>query len=89
MAEAELKSVRFRREREADWLKLEGLLRRLERQPLSRLGEEDLQRVLNIDVRRWRQEMAQREEHLKQFDGLPEPIWAAHRRVAADLDAAE
>ena len=42
MAGAELKSARFRREREADWLKLEGLLRRLERQPLSKLGEDDL-----------------------------------------------
>ena len=42
MAEAELKSARFRREREADWRRLEGLLRRLETQPLSKLGEEDL-----------------------------------------------
>ena len=42
MAEAELKSARFRREREADWRRLEDLLRRLERQPLSKLGEDDL-----------------------------------------------
>jgi phosphoenolpyruvate carboxykinase (GTP) len=31
--------------------------------------------------------MANREEHLKQFPGLPEEIWKAHRRVAAALDA--
>ena len=42
MAEPELKSARFRREREADWRRLEDLLRRLERQPLSKLGEDDL-----------------------------------------------
>ena len=42
MAGAELKSARFRRERETDWRRLEGLLRRLETQPLSRLGEDDL-----------------------------------------------
>ena len=29
--------------------------------------------------------MANREEHLKLFDGLPEEIWQAHRRIAADL----
>jgi phosphoenolpyruvate carboxykinase (GTP) len=49
----------------------------------------DLDRLLVIDVARWRQEMAHREEHLAQFDGLPEEIWAAHRRVAAALDAEE
>ena len=38
---------------------------------------------------RWRQEMGFREEHLEQFDRLPEAIWEAHRRVAAALDAAE
>jgi uncharacterized membrane protein SpoIIM required for sporulation len=42
MAEFELKSARFRREREADWKRLERLLRRLEREPASRLGDEDL-----------------------------------------------
>jgi phosphoenolpyruvate carboxykinase (GTP) len=31
--------------------------------------------------------MAHREEHLAQFPDLPEEIWAAHRRVAAALDA--
>jgi phosphoenolpyruvate carboxykinase (GTP) len=47
----------------------------------------DLERVLTIDTARWRQEMTHREEHLSQFAGLPEEIWAAHRRVAAALDA--
>ena len=46
---------------------------------------EDLHRVLTIDTDRWRQEMGFREEHLAQFERLPEEIWAAHRRVAADL----
>ena len=48
----------------------------------------DLDRLLTIDIARWQQEMARREQHLAQFDGLPEEIWAAHRRVAAALDAA-
>jgi len=47
----------------------------------------DLERLLTIDVERWRREMDLREEHLAQFDGLPEEIWAAHRRVRAALDA--
>jgi phosphoenolpyruvate carboxykinase (GTP) len=50
---------------------------------------EDLDTILTIDTARWRQEMAHREEHLAQFDGLPEEIWEAHRRVAAALDAHE
>jgi phosphoenolpyruvate carboxykinase (GTP) len=45
----------------------------------------DLDKVLSIDVDRWRQEMARREQHLAQFDGLPEEIWAAHRRVTEAL----
>lgn len=49
------------------------------------LPEEDLARILSIDVDRWCQEMGFREEHLRQFDGLPEEIWEAHRRVARDL----
>jgi phosphoenolpyruvate carboxykinase (GTP) len=49
----------------------------------------DLDTILSIDTARWRQEMANREEHLAQFDGLPEEIWEAHRRVAAALDAQE
>jgi phosphoenolpyruvate carboxykinase (GTP) len=52
------------------------------------LREGDLEKLLTIDVARWRQEMAHRQTHLEQFDGLPEEIWAAHRRVAAALDAA-
>jgi phosphoenolpyruvate carboxykinase (GTP) len=48
---------------------------------------EDLEAILTIDVERWRQEMGFREEHLRQFDALPEEIWTAHRRVAAALDA--
>jgi phosphoenolpyruvate carboxykinase (GTP) len=42
--------------------------------------------LLTIDTARWRQEMGHREQHLSQFPGLPEEIWAAHRRVAAALD---
>jgi phosphoenolpyruvate carboxykinase (GTP) len=49
---------------------------------------EDLEAVLTIDLDRWRQEMDFREEHLAQFDGLPEEIWEAHRRVKAALDEA-
>ena len=47
----------------------------------------ELVRVLSIDAPRWRAEMAHRERHLAQFEGLPEEIWAAHRRVAAAIDA--
>jgi phosphoenolpyruvate carboxykinase (GTP) len=47
----------------------------------------DLATIVSINVPRWQQEMAHREEHLKQFPGLPEEIWEAHRRVAAALDA--
>jgi phosphoenolpyruvate carboxykinase (GTP) len=47
---------------------------------------EDLATILSINVPRWKQEMSNREEHLKQFPGMPEEIWAAHRRVAAALD---
>ncbi|HET6877532.1 MAG TPA: phosphoenolpyruvate carboxykinase (GTP) [Jatrophihabitans sp.] len=52
------------------------------------LPAEDLHRILTIDVARWCQEMEHRTEHLEQFDGLPEQIWAAHRRIAAALDDA-
>jgi phosphoenolpyruvate carboxykinase (GTP) len=45
----------------------------------------DLGTVLSIDTARWKQEMEFREHHLRQFDGLPEEIWQAHRRVAAAL----
>jgi phosphoenolpyruvate carboxykinase (GTP) len=47
----------------------------------------DLDRILSIDTARWRAEMAHREKHLSQFKGLPEEIWAAHRRVAEALAA--
>jgi phosphoenolpyruvate carboxykinase (GTP) len=47
----------------------------------------DLETILSIDNERWRQEMGFREEHLKQFDNMPEEIWEAHRRVSAALDA--
>lgn len=49
------------------------------------LPKEALARILDIDRDRWRQEMAFREEHLAQFERLPEAIWEAHRRVVADL----
>jgi phosphoenolpyruvate carboxykinase (GTP) len=47
----------------------------------------DLEKLLTIDVVRWRQELGRREQHLIQFPGLPEEIWEAHRRVVANLDA--
>ena len=47
---------------------------------------EDLDTILTIDIARWRQEIAHREQHLAQFEGLPEQIWQAHRRVAAALN---
>ena len=50
------------------------------------IPREDLDRILTIDTDRWRQELANREEHLSKFEGLPEEIWEAHRRVAAALD---
>ena len=46
---------------------------------------EDLAGVLRIDTDRWLQEVDNRESHLAQFDGLPAPIWDAHRRVAESL----
>lgn len=42
MAELILKSQRFRREREADWVRLERLLDRFEKEGAARLGHEDL-----------------------------------------------
>jgi phosphoenolpyruvate carboxykinase (GTP) len=47
----------------------------------------DLDKVLSIDSARWKAEMGRREQHLTKFDGLPEEIWAAHRRVAEALAA--
>jgi len=59
-------------------LRLEGL----------EISQQDLDTILDIDVERWCQEMGFREGHLREFQGLPEEIWEAHRRVAAALDAA-
>jgi len=50
------------------------------------IAPEDLETILSINVPRWQQEMTHREEHLNQFDRLPEEIWEAHRRVATALD---
>jgi len=58
-----------------DELNLEGL----------DISPEDLDRVLTIDVDRWRQEIGFRQAHLEQFANLPPEIWEAHRRVAAAL----
>jgi len=49
----------------------------------------DLETILSINVPRWHQEIANREEHLAQFERLPEEIWEAHRRVAAALAEAD
>jgi phosphoenolpyruvate carboxykinase (GTP) len=49
------------------------------------IAPDDLDTLLSVDVERWRREMARREEHLAQFDHLPEEIWQAHRRIAAAL----
>jgi phosphoenolpyruvate carboxykinase (GTP) len=52
------------------------------------ISREDLDTILDIDVARWREEIAHRAEHLSKFDGLPEEIWEAHRRIDAALDQA-
>jgi phosphoenolpyruvate carboxykinase (GTP) len=31
--------------------------------------------------------MGHREQHLAQFDGLPDEIWEAHRRIATALES--
>ncbi len=53
------------------------------------ITREDLDRILTIDVDRWRQEIGHRQEHLAKLDGLPEEIWEAHRRVDAALGDAD
>ncbi|WP_101525668.1 MULTISPECIES: phosphoenolpyruvate carboxykinase (GTP) [Nocardioides] len=53
------------------------------------ISAKDLKTILTIDKARWQQEMGYREEHLKQFDNMPEAIWEAHRRVASELDSDE
>jgi phosphoenolpyruvate carboxykinase (GTP) len=45
----------------------------------------DLDKLLTIDVDRWKQEIGFRQAYLEQFANLPEDIWAAHRRVAEAL----
>jgi phosphoenolpyruvate carboxykinase (GTP) len=45
----------------------------------------DLDRLLTIDVDRWKQEVGFRQAHLEQFTNLPAEIWEAHRRVAEAL----
>jgi len=52
------------------------------------IAPRDLETILSINVPRWKQEMVRREEHLAQFDNLPDEIWEAHRRVARALDDA-
>lgn len=56
----------------------------LERTGLQ-LAPAALERLLHVDVERWRQEQAHRRAHLEQFAGLPDEIWAAHERVTAAL----
>jgi len=68
-----------------------GVLPKREELLLDGLDEQtlaDLDAVLTIDVKRWQEEIGHREKHLAQFDGLPEEIWEAHRRVAKALDEA-
>jgi phosphoenolpyruvate carboxykinase (GTP) len=45
----------------------------------------DLDKLLTIDIDRWKQEVGFRQAHLEQFANLPEAIWEAHRRVAEAL----
>lgn len=49
------------------------------------IDDADLERLLSYDTDMWVQEMDAREAHLAQFPGLPEAIWTAHRRIAAQL----
>jgi phosphoenolpyruvate carboxykinase (GTP) len=67
-----------------------GVIPTLEELDLAGLDvpAEDLDRILGLDLDRWRQEIGFREEHLRQFDRVPEAIWEAHRRVAQALDDA-
>jgi phosphoenolpyruvate carboxykinase (GTP) len=49
------------------------------------IEQSDLDKLLTIDMDRWKQEVGFRQAHLEQFTNLPEAIWEAHRRVAAAL----
>jgi len=51
------------------------------------IASDDLERLLSIDYERWRLEMTNREEHLRQFEGLPDAIWQAHRDMAKAFEA--
>lgn len=51
------------------------------------LSPADLDRLLTIDIQRWRQEMEHRQAHLEQFERLPEEIWAVHRRITESLQS--
>jgi len=64
-----------------------GIIPKQEELDLSGLDlpQADLDRILGIDVVRWRQEMQHRQAHLEQFHDVPEEIWTAHRRIAAGL----
>jgi phosphoenolpyruvate carboxykinase (GTP) len=53
------------------------------------ISREDLDTILTIDVDRWREEIGHREEHLSEFESLPEEIWEAHRRIDAALRDAD
>ena len=53
------------------------------------IAPQELETLLTIDTHRWKEEIKHREEHLSQFPNLPEEIWQAHRRVAAELDDAD
>jgi phosphoenolpyruvate carboxykinase (GTP) len=59
----------------------------LQLEGMDDLRPDDLETILSIDVPRWQQEMAHREQHLSLFHDMPEEIWAAHRRVSDALDA--
>lgn len=48
----------------------------------------DLESVLEFKGELWKEEMENRSEHLKQFEGLPKEIWEAHTRVKKAVDEA-
>ena len=62
-----------------------GILPRREELNLEGLdiSDSDLNLLLSIDRERWQQEMISREEHLSQFEGLPDEIWQAHNAMKA------
>ena len=62
-----------------------GILPRREELNLQGLdiADSDLNGLLSIDREQWQQEMISREEHIAQFDGLPDEIWQAHNAMKA------